>query len=114
VRQGAIRASRYCALQRSFIRTSPAWSATPAGVVEVNVNHNLAPELVIVMHGAPALHAGDFIVGWNSPTQSGVFRRSAKRSGSCGKAQYALRAIAPDGVKRAGAKIALASACAVR
>ena len=32
------------------------------GEVQVNVNANLAPDLAIVMHGAPALHAGDFIL----------------------------------------------------
>jgi autotransporter-associated beta strand protein len=32
------------------------------GEVQVNVNVNFAPDLAIVMHGAPALHAGDFIL----------------------------------------------------
>jgi hypothetical protein len=32
------------------------------GLVEVNVNHHLANELEIVMHGASALHLGDFIL----------------------------------------------------
>jgi Ca2+-binding RTX toxin-like protein len=32
------------------------------GEVQVNVNHNLAPDLAIVMNGAPALHAGDVIL----------------------------------------------------
>jgi Ca2+-binding RTX toxin-like protein len=32
------------------------------GEVQVNVNVNLAPDMAIVMHGAPALHAGDFIL----------------------------------------------------
>jgi autotransporter-associated beta strand protein len=32
------------------------------GEVLVNVNVNFAPDLAIVMHGAPALHAGDFIL----------------------------------------------------
>ena len=32
------------------------------GEVQVNVNANLAPDLAIAMNGAPALHAGDFIL----------------------------------------------------
>ena len=32
------------------------------GEVQVNVNANLAPDLAIVMHGAPALHATDFVL----------------------------------------------------
>jgi hypothetical protein len=32
------------------------------GLVEVNVNHHLTTEFGIVMHGAPALHTGDFIL----------------------------------------------------
>jgi hypothetical protein len=30
--------------------------------VQVNVNANLAPDLAIAMHGAPALHATDFVL----------------------------------------------------
>jgi hypothetical protein len=32
------------------------------GLVEVNVNHHLANEFEIVMHGVPTLHASDFIL----------------------------------------------------
>jgi hypothetical protein len=32
------------------------------GEVQVNFDHNLTNEFVIVVHGAPALHVGDFIV----------------------------------------------------
>jgi hypothetical protein len=32
------------------------------GLVEVNVNHHLTNEFEIVMHGAPALHASDFVL----------------------------------------------------
>ena len=32
------------------------------GLVEVNVNHHLINEFEIVMHGAPALHATDFVL----------------------------------------------------
>ena len=32
------------------------------GVVQVNANANLAPDVAIVMHGAPALHGYDFIL----------------------------------------------------
>ena len=32
------------------------------GLVEVNVNHHLTNEFEIVMHGAPAVHVGDFIL----------------------------------------------------
>jgi Ca2+-binding RTX toxin-like protein len=32
------------------------------GEVQVNVNANLAPDMTIVMHGAPALHTTDFVL----------------------------------------------------
>ena len=32
------------------------------GEVQVNVNANLAPDLAIVINGAPVLHAGDFLL----------------------------------------------------
>ena len=32
------------------------------GLVEVNVNHHLTNEFEIVMHGAPAVHADDFVL----------------------------------------------------
>jgi hypothetical protein len=32
------------------------------GEVQVNVNHHLANEFEIVMHGSPHLHASDFVL----------------------------------------------------
>jgi hypothetical protein len=32
------------------------------GEVQVNVNYHLANEFEIVMHGAPPLHASDFVL----------------------------------------------------
>jgi hypothetical protein len=32
------------------------------GLVEVNVNHNLAPDFAIKIHNGPPLHAGDLVL----------------------------------------------------